>query len=388
VTNFRAVICGGGVAGLEAALRLHRLAAGTVDVTLISPHEQLVYRPMAVLEPFDPGRMRRYFIGDVLDGTRTMWLRDSVAYVDRDHQRMQLSSGRVLPYDAVLLAPGGHRIRPPVGTFVFTDQSADRFRRLLAGLRTGEIGSVGFLAPSGPSWPLPLYELALLTAEHVRRHARQRSPLLAVCEADAAPLHAFGSDAGTVIGKLLDDAGVALHLQCGVLPSPRAVTTVTTADGQSLGFDRIVTIPRITGPNVRGIPGDAIDRFLTVDDRCHVLGCDSSVLAAGDATQLPVKHGGVAAQQADTAAAAIAHLAGIGEVPAPLYPVIRGVLATPGRPWYLTAHLVAGRGTRGTATSTAPWPVEDKILAAELGPRLAEVAAQGYRPRKPAEATS
>ena len=42
------------------------------------------------------------------------------------------------------------------------------------------------------------------------------------------------------------------------------------------------------------------------------------MFAAGDATDFPVKHGGLGAQQADTAAAGIAHLAGTGERPAPL----------------------------------------------------------------------
>jgi NADPH-dependent 2,4-dienoyl-CoA reductase/sulfur reductase-like enzyme len=69
--------------------------------------------------------------------------------------------------------------------------------------------------------------------------------------------------------------------------------------------DLIVTVPRITGPNVRGIPGDAQDRFLRVDEHCRVTGAGGRIYAAGDATHLPVKHGGVGAQQADTAAASI-----------------------------------------------------------------------------------
>jgi sulfide:quinone oxidoreductase len=134
-------------------------------------------------------------------------------------------------------------------------------------------------------------------------------------------------------------------------------------------------VPRITGPNVRGIPGDALDRFLRVDEHCRVTGAGGRIYAAGDATHLPVKHGGVGAQQADTAAASIVHLAGLGPEPQPLHPVIRGVLLTGGPPLYLTAHLIAGEGVRAQVTRTPPWPVDDKIVAEELSPYLAELNA-------------
>jgi sulfide:quinone oxidoreductase len=46
------VIAGGGVAGLEALLALSELAKGLVDVELLSPTDEFVYRPMLVAEPF------------------------------------------------------------------------------------------------------------------------------------------------------------------------------------------------------------------------------------------------------------------------------------------------------------------------------------------------
>ena len=46
------VIAGGGVAGLEALLALSALAEGLVDVELMSPSEEFVYRPLLVAEPF------------------------------------------------------------------------------------------------------------------------------------------------------------------------------------------------------------------------------------------------------------------------------------------------------------------------------------------------
>jgi hypothetical protein len=48
-----------------------------------------------------------------------------------------------------------------------------------------------------------------------------------------------------------------------------------------------------------------------------------------------LKNGGIAAQQADTAAQAIAALAGVTLEPKPFHPVIRGILLTGDKPRYL-----------------------------------------------------
>ena len=60
MSDFRVVICGGGIAAVEGLLRLRRLAGDSVDIELIAPNEELVYRPMAVREPFAFGPPRRY----------------------------------------------------------------------------------------------------------------------------------------------------------------------------------------------------------------------------------------------------------------------------------------------------------------------------------------
>jgi sulfide:quinone oxidoreductase len=143
--------------------------------------------------------------------------------------------------------------------------------------------------------------------------------------------------------------------------------------GTELHPDRTVTLPTITGPNIRGIPGDAIDRFLAIDQYCRVRDTDGRIFAAGDATDLPVKHGGLGAQQADTAAAAIAHLAGVAEAPDPLRPMIRGTLLTGGKPLYMAAHLIAGHGWRTEIYEQPPWPMDDKVVAVELGPYLSRI---------------
>ena len=94
--------------------------------------------------------------------------------------------------------------------------------------------------------------------------------------------------------------------------------------------------------------------------------------AAGDATDFPVKFGGVAAQQADAAAEAIAALAGAPVEPKPFHPVIHGILLSLQEPLYLSAHLTGGHGSRSQISDKPTWDDAAKISAKYLAPYLEE----------------
>ena len=373
MAGFSVVICGGGIAGIEGLLRLRRLAGDRVDVTLLSPDEEFFYRPLTVREPFAPGHVRRYPIARIAADTKARWVCDALAWVDRERRVVHTSAGERLPYDALLLAIGGRERAPMPHADVFTGrESGQTYRSILEGIQDGHLASLAFVLPAGPVWPLPLFELALLTAQWA--HANDHRPEITFVVPTSRPMEAFGVDAGLAVTRLLHDAGIALHTDSSVrVPEPRHL--VLQPSGVTLRPDRIVTLPTITGPNIRGIPGFALDRFLHVDEYCRVHNVGGRVFAAGDATDLPVKQGGVGAQQADTAAAGIAHLAGLADAPPPLRPVIRATLLTGGAPLYLSAYLIAGQGWQAMTYDEPPWSTDEKVIAEELGPYLRNVDA-------------
>ena len=94
------------------------------------------------------------------------------------------------------------------------------------------------------------------------------------------------------------------------------------APGGSIEAERVIALPRLEGPCLKGLPCDR-HGFLPIDELCRV-GGELDVFAAGDATQFPLKQGGIAAQQADVAATGIAALAGASVEPAPFKPVSPG----------------------------------------------------------------
>jgi sulfide:quinone oxidoreductase len=348
-------------------LRLRRLARDVLGITLVAPGDELHYRPLAVQEPFSRPGARRYRLRRVVERGDAGWVKDALEWVDPDGQAVHTAGGESLPYDALLLAIGSRLSVPYEHVTVFDDAHADEtYHGLVQDVEEGYTGSLALLLPEGPAWPLPVYELALMTAERAYSMGLDRLRVELVT-AEPSPLAAFGDGASRAVSGLLDQFGVRVHSD-STAEVPASRRLVVKPKGVELAPERIVAMPRILGPAIRGLPA-VEDGFIPIDDRCRVPGLGGRVFAAGDAVNYPIKHGGLGAQMADVAAAGIHALAGPADEPPPLRPVIRGVLYTGGRPLYLTARLEDGE-VQSEVTTEQAWPADEKVVAEELGPFL------------------
>lgn len=367
MSGFRVVICGGGIAAVEGLLRLRHLMGDAFEITLVAPAEELRYRPVAVQEPFSRPGVRRYPLRRIAQRTDADWVQDGLEWVDRDEQLVHTTEGRSLPYDGLLIAIGARVTTPYEHVTVFDDARPDEtYHGLVEDVEGGYMRSVALLLPDGPTWPLPVYELALMTAE--RAWSMNIDDLsIHVVTPEPAPLAAFGAEASGAVGELLRESRIDLHTgSFAEVPGSRKV--VVRPSDTRLEPERIVAMPRIAAPEIRDMP-TAEDGFIPIDDRCRVNGMDERVFAAGDAASFPVKQGGLGAQMADVAAEGIAALAGANVEPAPLRPVIRGVLYTGREPLFMTARYANG-DVQSEVSREEAWPAEEKIVAEELGPFL------------------
>ena len=130
----------------------------------------------------------------------------------------------------------------------------------------------------------------------------------------------------------------------------------------------MISTPGIEGRRIGGIPTDPAG-FVAVDEFSRVVGLDR-VYAAGDVTAFPVKQGGIATQQADTAAEAIAADLGVDLAPRPFDPVLRATLWTGEKPQYLYGKLAGGFGETSVFSDEAIWEHEGKIVGRYLAPFL------------------
>jgi sulfide:quinone oxidoreductase len=363
------LIAGGGVAGLETLLALRALAGDRVDVTLLAPELKFVNRSMAVDQPFKVQRGPGLRLEKTAAELGARWHRGALDRVVSDQRRVVTRDGDELPYDRLVLALGARSEREWRSEGVITYQGGrdgPNYRLLLHRLREGRVEKLAFVRPAGASWPLPLYDLALITAADCAAHDRSEVELSLITP-EEEPLGILGAPAGAAIRRLLDDSRVALHTGSYGVPNPPGRLDVTPGD-RSLAVERIVTVPRLVGPSLRGIPSGR-GGFIHTDAHGRVLGQDGG-FAAGDATTFPVKQGGLAAQQADAVAEAIAASAGTDIDPQPFRPVLRGTLLTGGPARYLRADISGAAGDDSIVSGDALWWPPNKLCGRYLAPYL------------------
>jgi sulfide:quinone oxidoreductase len=376
----RVLIAGGGVAGLETLLALRALAGELVAIELLAVEPDFWYRPLAVAEPFDAGRAERFELAGIAEAAGAFHSPGELGAVDAEAHLARTTSGAEIEYDVLVLACGASPSRSLPGALSFRGPAdAEALRRLLGELEAGAAESVVFALPQAVVWSLPLYELALLTAAHLQARAIE-DVALALVTPEPAPLALFGRAASEAVTALLARRGVAL--QTGHYPASFREGRLELVPQAALRADRVVTLPRLRGRALAGLPQDR-DGFVATDEHGRLPGL-SDVYAAGDITRFPVKQGGLAAQQADAVAAAIAAQAGAEVKPQPFEPVLRGLLLTGETPVHLRTELRGGRGETSTVASEPLWWPPAKIAGRYLAPFLASYANLEIKP--PAEA--
>jgi sulfide:quinone oxidoreductase len=175
---------------------------------------------------------------------------------------------------------------------------------------------------------------------------------LSLVTPEERPLAQFGVSASDAVSELLRQAGIEVHCDCHAVRA--AGGQLELAPDGRLPAERVVTLPRLRGPSIAGLPGDA-EGFVPTDLHGLVRGLDD-VYAAGDATAFPVKQGGIAVQQADAVAEAVAARLGASIRPEPFRPILRGLLLTGAAPRFLEAHIGDPGETSTVAVEPLWWP--------------------------------
>jgi sulfide:quinone oxidoreductase len=361
--NPRVVIAGGGVAALEACLALRdRLSAADLDITLLSPAERFDYRPLSVLEPFRGVSRWSLALATFAADQDVTVVRDALTAV-APHARVAVTgAGDEIPYDLLLVAIGGHAADAVHGALTFRGA---REGHAIRGLLEAQPRSIAFAAPAGATWPLPLYELALLSAAQLREQGAATAVRLVTPE--DAPLAVFGQSASEFAAALLSRYGV--EVTASASPVAARAGTLELADGRLVEAEHVVALPRVLGRRIEGIPRDD-DDFVPIDEHARVEGL-AHVYAAGDIANFPVKQGGLAAQQADAAAEAMLAELGLPIVPRPFDPVIQGVLFTDSEPAYMQASLAHDVPAPSDPRAYSLWWPPSKIAGRHLSPYLA-----------------
>jgi sulfide:quinone oxidoreductase len=376
----RVVILGGGVAGLEALMALHDLAGDRAELTLVAPDPDFIYKPLLVEEPFDLGPAEQYALAPLAEELGARFVQKAAKGVQPDEHTLELDDGSTLDYDFLIVCPGG-RFHPALER-ARTFPSGGEPLRINELLRSGEgRRRIAFVVPSGVTWTLPIYEIALMTQ---RRALELRVEAeLTIVTPEQAPLAVFGPTASSAVAELLGARGIGVESGAHAREGDAGVLILTPGD-RRLAADEVIALPAMHGPAISGLPKDERG-FIPIDEHARVAGVDD-VYAAGDGTNFPIKQGGLGTQQADAAAAHIAARLGAAIAVEPFHPVLRGKLLTGEESLHLRADVAGGGGSEEASLDCLWWPPH-KISGRYLAPFLyhGDVHAEPEPPRRTLE---
>lgn len=349
--HFKVLVAGGGIAGLETILAL-RTYSEQLPIELLCPDEEFELVPVSVLEPFGSGGAPKLSLEGICRELGVEHTRDRLSEVWPGERRVLTDRGTELPYDALMLCLGARRtnvIQDAIGFWGGAQASA--IERIRGEAAAAGAGQIILRVPEGVSWPLPLYEIALMLAD--RLGGSEVS--LQIVTPERSPLEGFGPSGSARVAELLDTAGISFHGGGGPGEQP-----------SHQGIQWTIALPTLDVPEIPALPQGS-HGFLEVDASMRVEGVER-VWAAGDATWFPLKQGGIATQMADTAAAEIARTAGLAAEPVPFAPVLRAALMTADGPYYLRA---GEPDSDGEQKAPLWWPPA-KVAGRHLAPFLAE----------------
>jgi sulfide:quinone oxidoreductase len=370
------LVAGGGVAGLEALLMVRRLLGEPARAVVLAPEPEFTYRQYAVAEPFSYGEVARFDLGDLVSKAGGRLRQDALSGVESSEKIAHTAAGAEVYFDALVIAIGAQSTSGLPGAITYRGPASNRdVRQAILAIDRGEISRLAFAVPGSCHWPLPLYELAIMAASHLADMG-DRSEAIDLVTAENEPLAIFGTAASERLRTELDRAGVRLHT--GVAPARMGAGGLTLMDGSLIRCDRAIALPRLEVPPLTGV-AQGPHGFIATDSRMRVSE-SSDIYAVGDASWFPIKQGGLAAQEADVAATAIAARLGSDIKDEPFRPELRAALLTADGPIYLRT----GAATEPEAVSDAPlwWP-PGKVAGRLLSPFIAYQARQSNQPLPP-----
>ncbi len=297
------VVLGGGTGGTLIANRLRRMYdRAEVDIAVVDQDDAHVYQPGLLFVPFglaspeDIVRPRRRQFRAGVD-----FHVSEVEQVALDDDRVTLTDGTVLPYDALVVATGA-RLQPEeteglTGTgwmdSVFTFYDLDGATGLAAALERFDGGRLVVNLVDMPiKCPVAPLEFAFLADWYFHeRGMRDRVDLVFVTPLDGAFTKPVASEH---LQELLAEKGVTLVTEFNAGEVDGAGGRLVSYDDREELFDLLVTVPLHGGQEYVGRSeglGDDLD-FVPADPATLQSAARPNVFALGDATNVPTSKAG------------------------------------------------------------------------------------------------
>jgi sulfide:quinone oxidoreductase len=304
----RILIVGGGLAGTIVANGLGRqlgpeMGRGDVVVTMLGDSERHLYQPGLLYVPF--GRMREAELfreqRKVLNH-RVIFHVDPATNVDVDKQEVTTASGRVHPYDYLVLATGSRLVPDEVpgmaeGAHWFYDLAgANKMRDALDAFEGGKIVVNVNVPHKCPVAPL---EVTFMLHDFLGQRGLSDQTEITYTY-PIGRLHALEPVAEWAQPEM-DRLGIKYETFFNTESVDPKAKTITSVEGSTLPYDLLVTIPPHKGAAVIEDSDLGKGGWVPTDKQTLHREGSTNVFVVGDTTNIPIsKAGSTAHFEADT----------------------------------------------------------------------------------------
>ncbi|HTM43307.1 MAG TPA: FAD/NAD(P)-binding oxidoreductase, partial [Polyangiaceae bacterium] len=296
------LILGAGTAGTLLANRLARRLPRDWRTVVVDPDEQHLYQPGLLFLPFgarDEDRMLRPRRSTLSRGVE--WIVVGVSTIDVAKRNVNLSDGRSIVYDVLVIASGS-RIRPdlteglldPIGwqRTIFDFYSLEGAQALRSALDSFKGGRLVVNIVEMPiKCPVAPLEFAFLADAFFKgRNMRDKVEIVYATPLDGAFTKPVAS---RKLGYLLAEKGIRVESEFAAGEVDATARVVRSYDGREIPYDLLVTVPTHSGAEFIGSSGLGNElQFMPTD--LHTLAAKGleGVFALGDATDLPSSKAG------------------------------------------------------------------------------------------------
>lgn len=312
------LVLGGGVGGTVVANLVAKELGDQARVTVVDTTGIHVYQPgflYVAIGQEHPEALQRPEASLLRHEIKLVV--DRATRVDTAAQKVLLASGRTLRYDELLLATGSRTVMEevPGGAGAHDFYTMDGAIRLFKALKEFEGGTI-VIGVAGIPYkcpPAPV-EFAFLLDDYLRsRHIRDNCEIKLL-----SPLNrAFTIEATSkLVQPILAERGIELTGFFNVESVDPIARTVTSLEGETMGYDLLVLVPPHRGQKVIEDSGLGDERgWVPVDKNTLKHAQLEHIWAIGDATNIPIsKSGSVAHYEASVAVDGIV-AAARGEAP-------------------------------------------------------------------------
>ena len=184
----RVLVAGAGIAAVECVLALRELAGPQLEIELLAPAAELVHRPSSVQTPFGAEAAARIDLSALAQRLDVQLRRDSLAAVAMDDRQVVTRGADRRDYDFLVVATGAPSRDAVHGAVTFRGPAQRGRRREACSAAPPPTRGCASCSPPRPAstWPLPIYELALLSAAALRERG-VAEPDITVVTAEAEP---------------------------------------------------------------------------------------------------------------------------------------------------------------------------------------------------------